>query len=104
MVQSTLKEHLTQTVVNVVGGGDQEWALVELEANAVCKNGMSLRFWYTTASALQSCRPTLVFASLTFAAGMKYPQRYAWVMRFNDSGVITQVWPAETCDECRMCS
>lgn len=42
VVQGMLKEHLTQTVVNVVGGG-QEWALVELEADAVCKNGMSLR-------------------------------------------------------------
>lgn len=42
VVQRMLKEHLTQTVVNVVGGG-QEWAVVELEADAVCKNGMSLR-------------------------------------------------------------
>lgn len=26
--------------MNVVGGGtDQDWAVVELEANAVCKNG-----------------------------------------------------------------
>ncbi|KAF2161821.1 hypothetical protein M409DRAFT_69615 [Zasmidium cellare ATCC 36951] len=60
VAQGFVKEHLTLTVVNVVGGA-QEWAVVELEADAVCKNGM------------------------------KYPQRYAWVMRFNESGIIVQV-------------
>jgi len=48
-------------VVNVMGGGDEAWAVVELEANAVCKNGMD------------------------------YPQRYAWVMRFDETGTIVQV-------------
>lgn len=38
-VNKVLKEPLQLKVVNVVGGGDQDWALVELEANAICKNG-----------------------------------------------------------------
>ncbi|OTA35931.1 hypothetical protein BTJ68_04164 [Hortaea werneckii EXF-2000] len=61
-INQILREPLALKVVNVVGGGrDQEWALVELEANAVCKNGMP------------------------------YPQRYAWVMRFDETGIIVQV-------------
>ena len=39
LVNSILCEPLRQSVVNVVGGGDQEWAFVELEAHAKCKNG-----------------------------------------------------------------
>ncbi|KAI6821765.1 hypothetical protein KC340_g4639 [Hortaea werneckii] len=61
-INRILREPLALKVVNVVGGGtDQDWAVVELEANAVCKNGMP------------------------------YPQRYAWVMRFDESGSIVQV-------------
>lgn len=40
-INKVLREPLALKVVNVVGGGDQDWALVELEANAVCKNGMA---------------------------------------------------------------
>lgn len=46
VAQGFVKEHLTLTVVNVVGGA-QEWAVVELEADAVYKNGVSLRHCYT---------------------------------------------------------
>ncbi|KAI7084218.1 hypothetical protein KC356_g6933 [Hortaea werneckii] len=61
-INRILREPLALKVVNVVGGGtDQDWAVVELEANAVCKNGMP------------------------------YPQRYAWVMRFDENGMIVQV-------------
>ncbi|KAK3671153.1 hypothetical protein LTR78_008954 [Recurvomyces mirabilis] len=62
VINDRLKSPLSLKVVNVVGGGpDQDWALVELEANGVCKNGM------------------------------EYPQRYAWVMRFDEHGIIVQV-------------
>ncbi|KAI7209612.1 hypothetical protein KC333_g8637, partial [Hortaea werneckii] len=61
-VNRILRDPLALQVINVVGGGgDQEWALVELKADAVCKNGMP------------------------------YPQRYAWVMRFDENGTIVQV-------------
>ncbi|KAI7366767.1 hypothetical protein KC354_g3918 [Hortaea werneckii] len=62
-INRILREPLALKVVNVVGGGsgrDQDWAVVELEASAVCKNGMP------------------------------YPQRYAWVMRFDENGIIVQ--------------
>ncbi|KAK1053574.1 hypothetical protein LTR74_016255 [Friedmanniomyces endolithicus] len=62
VINERLQQPLHLKVVNVVGGGaDQEWATVELEANGICKNGMP------------------------------YPQRYAWVMRFDDRGTIVQV-------------
>ncbi|SMR42918.1 unnamed protein product [Zymoseptoria tritici ST99CH_1A5] len=61
VINDVLSAPLQLKVVNVVGGGDEDWALLELEANAVCKNGMD------------------------------YPQRYAWVMRFDSSGMIVQV-------------
>ncbi|KAK6443306.1 hypothetical protein LTR95_000132 [Oleoguttula sp. CCFEE 5521] len=61
VINDVLKEPLKLSVVNVAGGGDQAWAVVELEAASVCKNGMP------------------------------YNQRYAWVMRFDDGGVIVQV-------------
>ncbi|TKA28736.1 hypothetical protein B0A50_03064 [Salinomyces thailandicus] len=60
-VNKVLQAPLQLKVVNVAGGGEQDWAVVELEANAVCKNGMP------------------------------YPQRYAWIMRFDESGTIVQV-------------
>ncbi len=56
-----LSSPLQLKVVNVVGGGDQPWAVLELEANATCKNGM------------------------------EYPQRYAWILRFDDKGIVVQV-------------
>ncbi|KAK5675131.1 hypothetical protein LTS10_012205 [Elasticomyces elasticus] len=61
VINERLKEPLKLKVVNVLGGGDQDWATVELEANSVCKNGM------------------------------EYPQRYAWVMRFDKNNTIVQV-------------
>lgn len=38
VVNKILSEPLKLKVINVIGGGD-EWATVELEANATCKNG-----------------------------------------------------------------
>jgi ketosteroid isomerase-like protein len=59
-INAVLESPLQLRVVNVVGGGDQPWAVLELEADGVCKNGMP------------------------------YPQRYAWVLRFDDEGIIVQ--------------
>ncbi|KAK4634809.1 hypothetical protein CLAFUW4_00921 [Fulvia fulva] len=59
VVNKILSEPLKLKVINVIGGGD-EWATVELEANATCKNGMA------------------------------YPQRYAWMLRFDESGTVVQ--------------
>jgi hypothetical protein len=42
VINKALAEPLKMQVVNVVGGGDQDWAVVELEANGRCKNGMPL--------------------------------------------------------------
>lgn len=40
MINKCLKEPLALKPINVVGGGE-EWAVVELEAEAECKNGES---------------------------------------------------------------
>ncbi|KAK5944042.1 hypothetical protein PMZ80_003323 [Knufia obscura] len=49
-------------IVNVVGGGDSDWATVEMEAiDAKCKNGMT------------------------------YDMRYCWMVRFGSTGMIEQV-------------
>lgn len=40
-MNKVLQAPLQLKVVNVAGGGEQDWAVVELEANAVCKNGVS---------------------------------------------------------------
>ena len=60
-INAVLKEPLKLRVRNVVGGGDQAWAVLELEANGVCKNGM------------------------------EYPQRYSWWLHFDDKGVVYEV-------------
>lgn len=39
VVNAVLKEPLALEVVNVFGGGDQEWATVELKADSICLNG-----------------------------------------------------------------
>ncbi|KXT02725.1 hypothetical protein AC578_5417 [Pseudocercospora eumusae] len=44
VVQKTLKDQIQLELVNIIGGEDQEWAVIELEANAVCKNGKPSRF------------------------------------------------------------
>ena len=48
-------------VRNVIGGGDQEWATVELVAKAECLNGF------------------------------KFDSTYAWCVRFDESGQVVQV-------------
>ncbi|KAF2158858.1 hypothetical protein M409DRAFT_30644 [Zasmidium cellare ATCC 36951] len=49
-------------LVHVIGGGDQAWAAVEMEAlDAVSKTGTP------------------------------YPQKYCWIMRFNEQGIVVQV-------------
>ncbi|BFZ55796.1 hypothetical protein PYCC9005_002837 [Savitreella phatthalungensis] len=48
-------------VRNVIGGGDQDWAVVELIAAAECKSGL------------------------------KFDNTYAWVVRFNDQHKVVQV-------------
>lgn len=83
-VNRVLREPLALKVVNVVGGGrDQDWALVELKADAVCKNGK-----YPINDTTGDLGRGLMNNALV---GMPYPQRYAWVMRFDESGTIVQV-------------
>ena len=60
-INKCLDRPLELKVRNVCGGGDQDWACVELMADSVAKNGM------------------------------EYQQRYSWVMRFDEKGVIVQV-------------
>lgn len=39
VINKILREPLKLELKNVIGGGDQEWAVIELEANGVAKNG-----------------------------------------------------------------
>ncbi|KAF2804174.1 uncharacterized protein BDZ99DRAFT_467546 [Mytilinidion resinicola] len=48
-------------VRNVIGGGEQAWAVVELVADAECKNGMP------------------------------FENTYAWCVRFDEEGMVVQV-------------
>lgn len=42
MINKVMRDPLKMEVVNIVSGGaDQDWALVELKAEGVCKNGTS---------------------------------------------------------------
>lgn len=61
VVNKSLSRPIKLNVVNVIGGGDQEWAAVELTADSTGKNGMD------------------------------YQQKYAWSMRFDERGIIVQV-------------
>nr|OQO23154.1 hypothetical protein B0A51_09640 [Rachicladosporium sp. CCFEE 5018] len=60
VLNKAFPEPLQLVVTNVIGGGEQEWAVAELSADTTCKNGLP------------------------------YHQRYAWVCRFDDKGVIVQ--------------
>ncbi|KAK5168402.1 uncharacterized protein LTR77_006972 [Saxophila tyrrhenica] len=60
VINDVLKSPLQLRVINVIGGGDQPWATVELAADSVCKNGM------------------------------EYGQRYAWLLRFDETGTVVQ--------------
>ncbi|GAB7350927.1 hypothetical protein MBLNU459_g1437t2 [Dothideomycetes sp. NU459] len=78
-INAVLREPLQLQVRNIVGGGTEEWAVVELFANGICKNGgpdtTTLYRAYADA----------------FSQGMEYPQQYSWVMRFDNKGTIVQV-------------
>lgn len=76
-----LAEPLKLSVVNVAGGGEQDWAVVELKADSVCKNGKPEILGLVCGAALSGRR----------LSGMPYNQRYAWVMRFDTHGIIVQV-------------
>jgi hypothetical protein len=39
VAQAFLAKPLEFKIINACGGGDQDWACIELEADAVCKNG-----------------------------------------------------------------
>ncbi|KAI7365268.1 hypothetical protein KC354_g5008 [Hortaea werneckii] len=88
-VNRILRDPLSLQVINVVGGGgDQEWALVELKADAVCKNGKCTVHLYDTIAGEGGRGETDEELQMV---GMPYPQRYAWVMRFDENGTIVQV-------------
>ncbi|KAF7195891.1 hypothetical protein HII31_02771 [Pseudocercospora fuligena] len=63
---NALASPLKFKLVHIIGGGDQAWAAVEMEA-------------------LDATVGTHHFV------GMPYPQKYSWIMRFNDRGIIVQV-------------
>lgn len=66
-INKVLAKPLQLRVRNVCGGGEQDWACVELMADSVAKNGMD------------------------------YQQRYSWVMRFDEQGTIVEVRRALRC-------
>jgi ketosteroid isomerase-like protein len=41
ILQPILAKPLVLNIKNVIGGGEQEWAAVEMTADSVCKNGMN---------------------------------------------------------------
>ena len=84
-INAVMQEPLRLHVVNVVGGGDDPWAVLELEANGTCKNGgFSVQ--------LLGHRARFLGALLMrIGPGMAYPQRYAWMLRFDEKGIIVQV-------------
>ena len=43
-LSNIMKDGIKLELRNVLGGGDQEWATIELIANAECKNGMLVVF------------------------------------------------------------
>ena len=55
VINRILNENLKLKVVNVIGGGDQEWAVVELEADGVCKNGEHFAVPFGSLLALTNC-------------------------------------------------
>ena len=93
MINKRLSEPLKLKVINVVGGGEQEWAVIELEANGVANNGMRLHsgndVMFLPCSELRAELRAML--KLTSCSGMAYPQRYAWFLRFDDSGIVVQV-------------
>ncbi|KAI9879772.1 MAG: hypothetical protein M1830_007214 [Pleopsidium flavum] len=79
-----MEKPLQMEVRNVVGGGDEEWAVVELIATSTCKNG-------EMPSLLVRYRSALVGADGGLLVGLKFDNTYAWVTRWNKDGKIVQV-------------
>ena len=82
VINVVLQEPLKLSVLNAVGGGDQAWAVVELEAaGGVCKDGTVVDDRWCIEGTESLNVP---------GAGMPYEQRYAWAMRFDEQGTIVQ--------------
>jgi len=69
-------------VRNVIGGGDQPWATVELVAIAECKSGTVILFLASIGSLKMTDAVQL---------GLHFDNTYAWCMRFDKEGMIVEV-------------
>lgn len=57
LLNPILTKPVTMRVRNIIGGGDQPWAVAELMADSVCKNGMAYDQVYSWV-----CRSVLLLA------------------------------------------
>ena len=83
-INKVLKSPLELKVRNVVGGGDQEWALVELTADAVCKNG-TFHLSCVPASALLYFIPDGALTTVSSLAD-SFTAIQAWNIRSDTAG------------------
>ncbi|CAF9941823.1 hypothetical protein IMSHALPRED_002919 [Imshaugia aleurites] len=70
----------TITLVNVVGGCDEEWSVEELREQAVLKNGETFQLW-----------PLRDGPRLNLSSGLTFDNTYAWATRWDTQQQIVQV-------------
>lgn len=75
------KQHpLSLSLHNVIGGGDEEWSVQELQVYGVCKSGMFRNNDFT---------PMMDFAN-AICLGLIFDNRYAWATRWGEDDKIVE--------------
>ena len=71
LLNPILTKPITMNVRNIVGGGDQPWAVAELTADSVCKNGMAYDQTYSWV-----CRSVLLpsYSTTTYSFELHKPE------------------------------
>ena len=86
----------TLSLVQIVGGGDEEWSAQELHGTGVCKNGEDSHPYSFSSNGLSFTRIERNFESKRKAliariTGLKYDNTFSWVTRWSTEGIIVQV-------------
>jgi ketosteroid isomerase-like protein len=71
------------SIMNIIGGGAEQWSVQELEVTGICKNG---KFITHPTKLRKSC----LAPWNNLQTGLVFDNRYAWATRWNTAGFIVE--------------
>ncbi len=80
---------LVISIVNIIGGGEEEWSVEELQVLGVYRNGMSIRLPHRHMFFRLSLKAMMLI--LCGFAGLMFDERYAWATRWKEGGWLSKL-------------